>query len=226
MSSPVGSNRLDFRRTRLHLQGEPSSQGRLTWPMKRPWVVRAVTRCWRRWSAASIFENGVGPITPPGIAARKQLRRRVSSSRRPSCGPADSVAHPGHGHRGPDPAMGVRAGVASYPNASLPQSCSSLQRGAHKRAPAAWSRCFAGACAFLIQDGADLEAGYHSVAPTRILRAFFAAWAAGLGIQALRQRAELPSGSPGNCSGTRGEGASGGGRGAHPLAASARRSRA
>jgi signal transduction histidine kinase len=47
-----------------------------------------------------------------------------------------------------------------------------------------------GAGVFLIQDGADLEAGYHSVRQDfGFYVLFFLSWAAGLGIRALRDRA-------------------------------------
>jgi signal transduction histidine kinase len=83
-------------------------------------------------------------------------------------------------------------GVAELPNASLAAILLvAYTVGAHLPRTRGLVAMLAGASAFLIQDGLDWEAGYKSVRTDAGFYAlFFAAWAAGVGIRALRRERE------------------------------------
>jgi signal transduction histidine kinase len=171
--------------------------------MNRPWIgtirnwiaLRGDTLLAALVGGVGLFEIWVGPITAPGyrgpqtvatagvlvLSAVLLWRRRTPWLTLATVIGVLTLQ------------WGYARGVAQLPNASFAAILLvAYSVGAHQTRTRGLVAMLAGACAFLIQDGADLEAGYHSVRTDAGFYAlFFAAWAAGLGIQALRQRAEL-----------------------------------
>ncbi len=162
----------------------------------RSWVERAGDPVLAALVAAiGLFEIWVTPITPPGfrepaaIATVEVLALSAAVLWR---------------HRVPWLSLSVAVmvltvqwayarGVAQLPNGSFfAVLLTAYTVGAHDSRGRGLMMMLAAGGVFLIQDGADLEAGYHSVrTDIGFYVLLFLAWAAGVGIQALRQRAEL-----------------------------------
>ena len=170
--------------------------------MKRRWIA-TVRRAIANWGdpalavlvvSVGLFEIWVTPVTPPGYR-----------------GP-DPVATAGvlvlgaavlWRRRSPVLCLGLvvavltvqwayARGVAQLPNgAFIAVLLLAYTVGAHDERRRGLIAMLTAASLFLIQDGADLEAGYHSVRQDLgFYVLFFLSWSAGLGIGSLRDRAE------------------------------------
>jgi signal transduction histidine kinase len=142
-----------------------------------------------------LLEIWVVLLTPPGYHGPKLLA---------SAGVIALAAALWQRRRAPLMALGVAVGVltiqwafargvAQLPNGSfIAILLAAYTVGAHDSVRRGAAGMVVGSAVFLIQDGADLEAGYHSTrTDIGFFVLFFLAWGAGIGIQALRRRATL-----------------------------------